>query len=49
MTDTQQTDNIRNFLKHNVYCTGAVTECQQTSDNSHRPVLHRHKKKPLHE
>jgi len=24
--------------------TGAVTEDQQTSDNFHRPMLHRHKK-----
>ena len=32
------------FFKHNVYCTGAVTEGQQTSDNFHRPMLHRHKK-----
>ena len=31
------------FFKHNVYCTGAVTEGQQTSDNFHRPMLHRHK------
>ena len=30
--------------KHNVYYTGAVTECQQTSDNFHTPMLHRHKK-----
>jgi len=26
----------------------AVTECQQTSDNFHRPMLHRHKQ-PLHQ
>ena len=29
--------------KHNIYYTGAVTEGQQTSDNFHRPMLHRHK------
>jgi len=32
------------FLKRNFYYTGAVTEGQQTSDNFHRPMLHRHKK-----
>ena len=31
------------FLKHDVYCTGAVTEGQQTSDNFHRLMLHFHK------
>jgi len=31
------------FLKHIVYYTGAVRG-QQTSDNFHRPTLHRHKK-----
>jgi hypothetical protein len=36
------------FLKHNVRYTGAVTEGQKTSDNFHRPMLHRHKKK-LHQ
>jgi len=34
------------FFKH-IYYTGAVTESQKTSDNFHRPMLHRHKK-PLH-
>jgi hypothetical protein len=33
-----------NFLKPNVYCAGAVTEGQQTTDNFHRPMLHHHKK-----
>jgi len=33
------------LLKHNIYCTGAAPEDQQTSDNFHRPMLHRHKKK----
>jgi hypothetical protein len=36
-----------NFLKYNIYYTGAVTEGQQTYSNFHRPTLHRHKK-PLH-
>jgi hypothetical protein len=37
----------QNFLEHNVYYAGAVTD-QQTSDNFHRATLHHHKK-PLHQ
>jgi hypothetical protein len=33
------------ILKRNIYYTGAVTG-QQTSHNSHRPMLHRHNKNP---
>jgi hypothetical protein len=34
-----------NFLKHNIYYRGAVTEYQKISDNFHRHVLYFHKKK----
>jgi hypothetical protein len=46
---THKIENTQSFfVKHNVYYTGAVTEGQQTSDNFHRPMLHRHKKQ-LHQ
>jgi len=37
------------FLEHNVHCTGAVTEGQQTSSNFRRTVLQPTKKHCINE
>jgi len=53
ITDDQNVSNKISHMTHNKIentqfffskHTGAVTKGQQTSDNFHRPMLHRHKK-----